>query len=72
MDGGLCQDVDALLVLLPEPGDEIAEAAARKLCNACVIRPDCLAYALTMQSPDDGIWGGLTAAERDRFIRPRS
>ena len=72
MDGGLCRDVDVLVVLVPEPGDEVAEAAARRLCNACLMRLECLAHALTMQNPDDGVWGGLTAAERARFMRPRS
>ena len=70
VDRGACHDVDPA-VLNPEPGDEIAVVRARQLCNACAIRLECLAVALRTRHPLDGIWGGLTSAERARFSTPQ-
>lgn len=41
-------------------------AAARSVCQACPVQPDCLAYALRYKEPW-GIWGGLTAREREEL-----
>ena len=64
---GACRDVDPAL-LDPEPGDLVAESAAKQLCKACVIRMECLSVAFHTQHLS-GIWGGLTAAERARHAR---
>jgi WhiB family redox-sensing transcriptional regulator len=64
---GACRDVDPE-VLHPLPGDKLAEAAAKRLCAICVVRLECLAFALDTRNLD-GIWGGLTAEERRRHTR---
>lgn len=42
---------------------ERATEIAKKLCDDCPIRMQCLATAMLNREPY-GIWGGLTAAER--------
>ncbi len=42
------------------------EAAAKKICNACPVRSQCLAYGLHEPA---GIWGGRTVRERRRIRR---
>lgn len=51
---------------LPISRAEVAEAKA--MCRACPVRSDCLDYALAMDERW-GVWGGLTAPERDRMKR---
>ncbi len=46
------------------------EGAARALCRACPVQPDCLEYSLLVQEPH-GIWGGLNEQERRRLLRER-
>ena len=41
---------------------------ARKVCNACPVRKECLAYALEAKERY-GMWGGLTPLERLRIER---
>lgn len=72
-----CRDVDPELFFGPdfgwgrehsEPPQVRAkrEAAAKALCLACPVREACLEYAMT--APEhDGVWGGVTAAERERM-----
>ena len=47
------------------------EGAARALCRACPVQPECLEYALTVQDPH-GIWGGMNELERRRLLRRRA
>lgn len=42
-------------------------AAARAVCARCLVRAECLAYALE-HNIDGGIWGGRTEDER-RILR---
>jgi WhiB family redox-sensing transcriptional regulator len=42
------------------------EQAAKVVCAACPVRPECAAHALTVQEPY-GVWGGFTEAERLRL-----
>jgi WhiB family redox-sensing transcriptional regulator len=55
----------------PEPGKEyrtkIAEAKA--VCKDCSIKMQCLEYSL--ENEEHGIWGGLSASERDSMRRSR-
>jgi WhiB family redox-sensing transcriptional regulator len=46
-------------------------AAAKELCDRCPVRTQCLEYAI-VNDFRDGIWGGLTAAERDDLARSRA
>ncbi len=39
------------------------EHEAKRICQGCTVRADCLDYALTIREPH-GIWGGLTELER--------
>ena len=40
--------------------------AAKAVCGRCLVRNECLAYALA--DPNlDGIWGGLTRRERGQL-----
>ena len=40
--------------------------AAKAVCSACLVRDECLTYA--MADPNlDGIWGGLTHKERNQL-----
>ena len=50
----------------PERGASTREA--KEFCRGCVVREDCLEYALA--EPDlQGIWGGLSERERARMRR---
>jgi Transcription factor WhiB len=42
--------------------DRLKAAAAKGVCQHCLIRQDCLDFAL--RHCEDGIWGGLDARER--------
>lgn len=55
------EDADATFFPLPRDHDAIEEA--KELCSMCPVRHDCLNYALENRLKD-GIWGGLTEAER--------
>ena len=50
----------------PEKGG--STTAAKRVCMACEVRPDCLAYALE-HNEREGIWGGLAPRERRRLGR---
>lgn len=53
----------------PDPDTpEQSKANALKVCGACTVREECLAYALA-NNERYGIWGGLTPRER-RAIKP--
>lgn len=43
-------------------------AEALSLCNACVVRDECLDFALKMESID-GIYGGLLGEERKELLK---
>ena len=43
------------------------EAKAKRICAQCVVREDCLEFALRVREPH-GIWGGLTESERRRLL----
>jgi len=63
-----CLGVDPDL-FFPERGASTREAKA--VCRACVVRQDCLEYAL-VNGEKFGIWGGLSERERRRLRRQRS
>lgn len=47
-----------------------ASTAAKRLCQECPVRSECLEYAL--EAPEkSGIWGGLDEAERKSLARRR-
>ncbi|MCB0978093.1 MAG: WhiB family transcriptional regulator [Acidimicrobiales bacterium] len=63
-----CLGVDPDL-FFPERGASTREA--KEVCRGCVVREDCLEYALT-NGEKFGIWGGLSERERRRIRRQRS
>jgi WhiB family redox-sensing transcriptional regulator len=64
-----CRGVDPAL-LYPDDEDVAGVARAKALCAACPVQSQCLEHAL-LHREKDGVWGGLTARERQRLIRRR-
>ena len=51
-----------------ERGKSAREAKARSIClNECEYRMPCLERAMVLNECDDGVWGGMTRAERRAF-----
>ena len=50
----------------PEKGGSTREA--KRICQACAVRDECLEYAL-LNDERFGIWGGLSERERRRLKR---
>ena len=65
---GACVGHD-LNVFFPTEGGSVDEAVA--ICSACVVRAECLDYAVTT-GVDAGVWGGMSARQRQRARRARS
>jgi WhiB family redox-sensing transcriptional regulator len=63
-----CLGVDPDL-FFPERGASTREA--KEVCKGCVVRADCLEYALA-NGEKFGIWGGLSERERRRIRRQRA
>ena len=56
---------------VPDRGDDIRPA--KKVCAGCLVRTECLAWALDQDDVPAGIWGGLSVSERRRLrILPRA
>ena len=67
-DQANCLGVDPDL-FFPERGASTREA--KEVCKGCVVREDCLEYALA-NGEKFGIWGGLSERERRRLRRQRA
>src|SRR5256885_2559544 len=63
-----CMGVDPDL-FFPERGGSTREA--KEVCRGCVVREDCLEYALA-NGEKFGIWGGMSERERRRVRRARA
>ena len=63
-----CLGVDPDL-FFPEKGASTREA--KEVCRGCVVRPDCLEFALA-NGEKFGIWGGMSERERRRIRRRRA
>jgi len=63
-----CLGVDPDL-FFPERGASTREA--KEVCRGCVVRDDCLEYAL-VNGEKFGIWGGMSERERRRIRRQRA
>jgi WhiB family redox-sensing transcriptional regulator len=70
MRDGLCRE-HSEVNFFPALGEPIE--AAKAVCRRCLVRGECLAFALEHEEPD-GVWGGLTGQERRalRRLRPAS
>ncbi len=52
--------------------DKLArEARAKAICGTCVVRRECLEYAIRIREPH-GIWGGLNESERKQVLERRA
>ena len=67
-DHANCLGVDPDL-FFPERGASTREA--KEVCRGCVVRDDCLEFAL-QNGEKFGIWGGLSERERRRIRRQRA
>ena len=67
-DHANCLGVDPDL-FFPERGASTREA--KEVCRGCVVREECLEYAL-VNAEKFGIWGGLSERERRRIRRARA
>jgi WhiB family transcriptional regulator, redox-sensing transcriptional regulator len=67
-DQANCLGVDPDL-FFPERGASTREA--KEVCRGCVVREECLEYALS-HGEKFGIWGGLSERERRRLRRARA
>lgn len=71
-DGALAWQADALCAqtdpeaFFPEKGGSTREA--KKICQQCDVKSECLDYALA-NDERFGIWGGLSERERRRLRR---
>ncbi len=63
-----CLGVDPDL-FFPERGASTREA--KEVCRGCVVKDDCLEYALA-NGEKFGIWGGMSERERRRIRRARA
>lgn len=63
-----CLGIDTNL-FFPERGNPVAEA--KQVCRGCMVRKDCLEYALT-NAEVFGVWGGLSGQERRRLRRKQN
>ena len=50
---------------------EFREERAKAICKTCVVRRECLDYALRIREPH-GIWGGLNEIERKTKLSVRA
>lgn len=66
MEEALCRHTDPTL-FFPNTGGPVS--AAKKVCAACPVTTDCLAYAMRIENDTDGgrigVYGGLSPNERD-------
>jgi WhiB family redox-sensing transcriptional regulator len=62
-----CMGVDPEL-FFPERGSSTREA--KEVCRGCVVRIECLEFAIA-NSEKFGIWGGMSERERRRVRRAR-
>ncbi|MGH9303673.1 MAG: WhiB family transcriptional regulator [Acidimicrobiales bacterium] len=62
-----CMGVDPEL-FFPERGASTREA--KEVCRGCVVRQECLEYAIA-NGEKFGIWGGMSERERRRVRRAR-
>lgn len=43
---------------------------AKRICESCLVRDECLKFALA-EHINDGIWGGLSGRQRRQYYRRR-
>lgn len=57
---------------IPPYANRYEIARAKHICAACLVRRECLAYALEFDPVDlEGVWGGSTQRERRQLRQNR-
>lgn len=74
MDSGACLDSDPEL-FFPDSGEGTVQgerewSRAKRVCEECSVRSECLEYAIDNQH-DFGVWGGMSEEERKALVRQR-
>lgn len=64
----VCQEIDGELWFPESGGESYAQRQAKKYCEECPVRAECLQFAIVNRE-EYGIWGGLTVRERQRIWR---
>ena len=67
---GLCREV-GIEFFFPEDRGNGSDTYtfARKICSGCVVKEQCLEWAIRHE--DHGMWGGTTPTERRKIRRQR-
>ncbi len=67
-----CRGMDSKIFFPDERGAAVRRVRrlAKSVCMLCVVRAECLDYAITTRQIE-GIWGGLTPEERRKYDRRR-
>ena len=68
MGVGNCVDKPPALFF---PSDGVGVDAARRICADCVVKVECLDYALSNRI-DHGVWGGTSERERRRITKAKN
>lgn len=67
----LCTEIDPDL-WFPNKGDSVTPHIAKRICQDCPVKTECLEEALTRPREHDfGVWGGTTEHERRALRRNR-
>ena len=70
MDRALCPEVDPELFFIEKGG---STAPAKRVCQSCEVRAECLEFALDHEYVAVyGVWGGMSERERRRLKHERS
>jgi len=64
-----CIEVDTE-IFFPDKGDMTSANAARRVCNGCEVKQQCLEYALDNREVY-GIWGGTNERDRRPLLKAR-
>lgn len=69
----MCRAADSSVFFGPDGETRAArvrrERVAKGLCHGCPVIAECRRHALAACEPY-GVWGGLSASERQRLLRP--
>ncbi|HUX05397.1 MAG TPA: WhiB family transcriptional regulator [Acidimicrobiales bacterium] len=73
VESAACRGSEGALFFPPEASERKEERVerelmAKRICQGCDVREDCLASALERHE-SHGIWGGLNEAERRGLLR---
>ncbi|MGV9271429.1 WhiB family transcriptional regulator [Kitasatospora sp. NPDC003701] len=71
--GAACRGADTSLFFHPSgergKAHDEREEDAKRVCQGCPVRRQCLRHALEVREPY-GVWGGLTETERAALLGP--